>query len=988
MANLDRLLDDLIVSRENDPLAPATVITPSRLAALQLRRRLAARGPFAGIRFEPLSRLAELLAAATLAREGKRPLARPIADYVSTRIARESLSPLNGVSDVPGYARALRQTFRRLRRGGFHDGDEVLRAGATGAAAEEIARLYSRFRAETAAFYDDEDLMEAAAAVLSGSPAAVLPELGAVFAVPPLRQSAAAALLLDQIASVAGSYQELEDEAAPAVEERFILAPDAASETRSVVKSIIEDLERGVRLDEIAVFSSGDRSYRPLLEQALAAASLPATSLPGTPLIETPAGRGALGLLKIALEGYSRTSVFDFLGLAPLRRFLPVTSEGLRLDASNWQRIAAEAGVTKGLQRWRDGLAYYIEDREERARPESDVSDAQRAYAAREIAAARNLLSVVEALAATLQPLEAEQPASSFVPAFRSFIERWFDRDAAGYERVIEEVDQLGTIDAVGGAFSLASFVDAFEANLTLASLRQGTLGGGVLLTDHRQAAGLSFRRVYLCGAYEGALPAIATSEPLLQDADWARLRQSHPFVDDLELRAERSREAVGRVRAAADGGCLTWSAPTQAAGAAREFYPSSLMTEAARRRDPSLASASDLRRAAGREWLVRPGSPLGAMLTGTGAEPWELRLREAVALKRAGGGVAPAHPLYPAVQLVESRRARDFTAYDGNVGELASRYPLAPDTAISPTALETYATCGMKYLFAYVLRLRDIDEPEERQTIGSLEAGNLVHKTLQRFFSAQKERGRPGLEEAWTLEDADELLRLFGEELEGLRQQGRAGLDIYLDHDRARLHADLVAFLDYDSEFRATNGVVPDAFEQRIEVPGVGGINFRGFADRIDRSPDGRKAVVIDYKTGSASRYKLSSGDPFSGGKRLQLAIYSLALKDVEEVRSVYWFISAAEKFEQVGHVESAENRTRFEKTVEAILEAIRRGVFPAVSGEESDYFQTFENCTYCDFTRICSRRRVQELQGKSEDAAIRTWFNVGETARAGSQP
>ena len=44
--------------------------------------------------------------------------------------------------------------------------------------------------------------------------------------------------------------------------------------------------------------------------------------MPGTPLIETPAGRGALGLLRLALEDYSRVSVFDFLGLAPLRRYL------------------------------------------------------------------------------------------------------------------------------------------------------------------------------------------------------------------------------------------------------------------------------------------------------------------------------------------------------------------------------------------------------------------------------------------------------------------------------------------------------------------------------------------------------------------------------------------------------------------------------------------------------------------------------------------
>jgi hypothetical protein len=178
MVDLNQTLDRIARTRKDDPLANATVIVPSRLAALQLRRRLAIRGPFAGVRFEPLARLAELIAASTLARSQRRPLARPIADYVSTRIARESRWPLDGVRDIPGYARALRHTFRRLRRGGFHDGQELIQAGMSGDGLAEIARLYTRFREDTAAFYDDEDLMETASEVLRASLGSVLPELG------------------------------------------------------------------------------------------------------------------------------------------------------------------------------------------------------------------------------------------------------------------------------------------------------------------------------------------------------------------------------------------------------------------------------------------------------------------------------------------------------------------------------------------------------------------------------------------------------------------------------------------------------------------------------------------------------------------------------------------------------------------------------------------------------------------------------------------
>src|SRR5687767_2845308 len=252
MADLDSTLDQIAANRAADPLAVTTVIVPSRLSALQMRRRLAARGAFAGVRFEPLARLAELIAASTLARSRLKPLARPIADYVATRIARESQAPLSGVREIPGYARALRQTFRRLRRGGFRDGTELLQAGVGGESLSEIARLYTRFREETAAFYDDEDLMEAAAEVLGENPGRVLPELGSVYVVPPVRLTAASSRFLGVIAAVCESFVEVEEpDGHP--EQHFILAPDSASEARGVVKSVIDDLAAGLRLDEVAV---------------------------------------------------------------------------------------------------------------------------------------------------------------------------------------------------------------------------------------------------------------------------------------------------------------------------------------------------------------------------------------------------------------------------------------------------------------------------------------------------------------------------------------------------------------------------------------------------------------------------------------------------------------------------------------------------------------------------------------------------------------
>src|SRR2546428_1754748 len=152
MPDIDSALVAIAAGRAQDPLAPVTVVAPSHPAALQLRRRLAELGPFAAVRFETPPRIAELLGAGHLATAGRTPLARPIADYVAEQVARESGGAPAAVGDLPGYGRAVPQSFRRLRRGGIHAASDV--HGRYPGHLHEVLRLYDRFRRMTARFYD------------------------------------------------------------------------------------------------------------------------------------------------------------------------------------------------------------------------------------------------------------------------------------------------------------------------------------------------------------------------------------------------------------------------------------------------------------------------------------------------------------------------------------------------------------------------------------------------------------------------------------------------------------------------------------------------------------------------------------------------------------------------------------------------------------------------------------------------------------------
>src|SRR5215207_9124499 len=248
MATLEDALRSIARDRKKDPLAPVTVVVPSHVAGIQARRRLAEHGPFAGVRFETLPRLAELIGAPSLAGSGRSPLARPIGDYAAALVAKESAAGEQDVRELPGFGRALRQTFRRLRRGGISSPEDVrvpLGAGISG----EVVNLLGEFRAKTSAFYDDDDLMDAAASALDAGNSAI--DLGAVYVVPPGALTTSADRFLKSLRKSAPSYSLL-SESSTAPSTRFVLAPDPASEAREVSREVVRALSEGVAIADIA----------------------------------------------------------------------------------------------------------------------------------------------------------------------------------------------------------------------------------------------------------------------------------------------------------------------------------------------------------------------------------------------------------------------------------------------------------------------------------------------------------------------------------------------------------------------------------------------------------------------------------------------------------------------------------------------------------------------------------------------------------------
>jgi hypothetical protein len=145
--------------------------------------------------------------------------------------------------------------------------------------------------------------------------------------------------------------------------------------------------------------------------------------------------------------------------------------------------------------------------------------------------------------------------------------------------------------------------------------------------------------------------------------------------------------------------------------------------------------------------------------------------------------------------------------------------------------------------------------------------------------------------------------------------------------------------------------------------------LSFRGRIDRVDHRPGG--ASVYDYKTGKPFTIDFDA-DPVTAGAHLQLPIYAAAIQqrfDLDDVDSYYWFTK--DDGDPVGARFDDADDARVRDVLDTIVSGIEGGVFPAYPGGWNTYFNTFENCTYCDFDRLCSRDRGAHWEAKQNDPA-----------------
>ena len=480
-------------------------------------------------------------------------------------------------------------------------------------------------------------------------------------------------------------------------------------------------------------------------------------------------------------------------------------------------------------------------------------------------------------------------------------------REAPRGSELVELLEQLEVLDAQGGR------------------------PGAVTITEPLAIRARRFRAVLVCGLQEGEFPRPGSPEPFLSDERRWELAAASG------LRLPLSEDALGRER------YLFYAAVSRATDRLLLSYCSSDEEGNLQLPSPFVADVADLLDLG---WPDRRRRRLlGDVVWAPGAAPTERELERSLAAATAPsmGEVAPPVLGLSAPALARVRHSR----------------------VLSAGALELYATCPVRWLVERELQPKALQSESE-----PLVRGSYMHDTLEQVML--------GLGGPLTLETLPDALRILEDLVEELPPQLAPGRPEALRRAVAEsIAADLRRYLEWEAAhgcgweprwlelrfgFEGEAGSLP-AFELG---EGAGRVSLRGAIDRVDVASDGRRAVIRDYKSGSARPEH--QGARWKTDDTLQVALYMLAVKDLlalEPVAGLYQPLGGGDlrargvvrEGAPLGRGSVANDTREPEELQQALQEAAERAVELAARLRAGEVAPCPETCSRqgCRYPGIC---------------------------------
>ena len=522
----------------------------------------------------------------------------------------------------------------------------------------------------------------------------------------------------------------------------------------------------------------------------------------------------------------------------------------------------------------------------------------------------------------------------------------------------------------------------------------------GVNLLSTSAARGLGFPLVIIPGLDEGRFPAKMRQDPLLLDSE--RLQMGNLPIKSKRMDEEKLLFDMA-ARAAEKRLVLMTSRLEE--GSDRERIPSQFFLRAAAAVRGSTVSMRDLTQGTVPGFrsvsLDAPAPMQGEVPVDEGEIRLRLMTAERESARMALAALAEMEPLRLNRPLAydRARWINRLTEFDGRISDP----PLLQWTAqhfgasagpVSASRLEEYAKCPYFFFLKRVMNLESWEEQGRGAGLDPLDRGLVIHSIIEKFL---KNLGG----EIFQTAPEERLRRLLESQARDALEKSRpaATPDLLWEIERETLMAMLMSWLAFEKE-RAQDGMRASRLEQafgeftpeekhpafRLKA-GKHTFDFRGRIDRIDVSRDGKRARVIDYKTGTLPESMAKkTRTPLMSGERIQIVVYRGALsvldafEGVEAVVGEYLHLQPRDGRVvpcSFTHEELEAASGALPAVLEVVGDGIAGGVFFA---RTRGRVRPAGHCDFCEYLPVCGKDRMQREERKANDPMVRDFLRILE--------
>ncbi len=762
-----------------------------------------------------------------------------------------------------------------------------------------------------------------------------------------------------------------------------ISASGTEDEISVVAKTILRLVEvDGYSFSGIGVAARDLNDYIHIIKRVFTAHNIPFVSTGSESADRYPVIKAVQILMSMHENDYRRSDIIDLISSHccqnRLKEFYPAGTE-LRPDSLDL--FTRMAGISKGMKEW-ERLDKYIREGFVINASHEDDNERVNIVSNAEISGLKAFVTSLNSDFSSLPPVNSW---SNYIDRFAVIISKYIEPDDLPAEHqsesVLESLESLRKLEKIYPEVSLPDFIKTFIRSLNEMQFKVfGKAVSGVQVLDAMSARAVPFKVLFVTGMNEKVFPRNIREDPLLMDTARKVMESILGYKIDAKLSGFDEEKLLFYLLAnsASERLYITYQR-TGDSGETR--IPSWYISEVSPpepfkewnipRRLSDKYSLTEFY-----DYYFLPPHELSTRLIieGIDASPVLSKMCFNPALYHNGRETIMKH----------DKMTSGLTEFDGLTGFVERYWNDIASRGISPTSLEAFALCPFSYFARYLLGLKTIVRPETINGIQPVDAGNICHMILKRFYSRYN-RGADTDISVYLKDTADSVFTEF-------ERDNPVGYAVLWEITQEKLLTLIRDFVEMDLKELSVSGYSPCIFEASVygclsasllsdykdDIP------VHGIIDRVDIHEDRVHFRIIDYKYKSGSSIPSSEKDLCVAairGQKLQPPIYTLMmaeyLRDKEgmcnpvcdDVKFSYlapnWTdVPVEERFRAFpGDCWTSNSRKHIVNAIKLLLDGIRNGLFFIMPGNY---------CNTCDYSEICRKNHFPSRSRANKDDRI----------------